>query len=69
MNLSNGIKNNLPYFRWKAKLNNTVVNLNLSRTNKFEHKFIIYCQHCHKKIKEYTISQLFTLKYANLETV
>lgn len=66
MNLNNGKINKQEYYRWTGKLNDELIYLNLSRKNDFKYKFKIYCQHCHKLIREYKLSNIFALKYNNI---
>ena len=62
MNLHNGKTFKKVFYRWIGKLNNEIIYLNLNRKKLFNHKFIIYCQNCHKKIHEYKLCKIFALR-------
>ena len=62
MNLHNGKTFKKVFYRWIGKLNNEIIYLNLKKKKLFNHKFIIYCQNCHKKIHEYKLCKIFALR-------
>lgn len=69
LNQNSGKTFKKPYFHWIGKLNNEIIYLNLSRTKRFNHHFTIYCQCCHKKIKEYELCDIFLMRNTNQITI